>query len=145
MHTLRRLCLMSSARASCRTTFRSSQSRRSTTSASSASWTGFQLSSRESLCQVRAVHGLVTGPRLQHSQIKRLIGSIKFDVSISVLSYTTCSCVLPATAAPTRAEVTRMRTYKTKEEVEKSKTVTTTVVVTLLVIAVVVPMLQYYG
>ncbi len=38
-----------------------------------------------------------------------------------------------------------MRTYKTKEEVEKSKTVTSTVVITLLVIAVVVPMLQYYG
>lgn len=48
-------------------------------------------------------------------------------------------------AAPTRQEVNRERTYKTKEEVEKSKTVTSTVVVTLLVIAVVVPMLQYYG
>jgi cytochrome c-type biogenesis protein CcmH/NrfG len=47
--------------------------------------------------------------------------------------------------APRREDVIRQRTYKTKEEVEKSKTVTTTVVVTLLIIAVVVPMLQYYG
>ena len=47
--------------------------------------------------------------------------------------------------APKREEENRVRTYKTKEEVEKSKTVTTTVVVTLLIIAVVVPMLQYYG
>lgn len=55
-----------------------------------------------------------------------------------------CAAVVHA-AAPTRQEVNRERTYKTKEEVEKSKTVTSTVVVTLLVIAVVVPMLQYYG
>ena len=47
--------------------------------------------------------------------------------------------------APKREEGARQRTYKTKEEVEKSKSVTSTVVVTLLVIAVVVPMLQYYG
>jgi len=52
---------------------------------------------------------------------------------------------LPVPEAPKREDTTRMRTYKTKEEVEKSKTVTSTVVVTLLVIAVVVPMLQYYG
>lgn len=47
--------------------------------------------------------------------------------------------------APKRDEANRGRTYKTKEEVDKSKTVTSTVVVTLLIIAVVVPMLQYYG
>lgn len=47
--------------------------------------------------------------------------------------------------APKRNEENRVRTYKTKEEVEKSKSVTTSVVVTLLIIAVVVPMLQYYG
>lgn len=65
-------------------------------------------------------------------------------------SYQLCHSVnnnralLPA-EAPTRLDVSRQRTYKTKEEVEKSKTLTSTVVVTLLVIAVVVPMLQYYG
>lgn len=51
----------------------------------------------------------------------------------------------PVPEAPTREDANRGRTYKTKEEVEKSKTVTSTVVVTLLIIAVVVPMLQYYG
>lgn len=51
----------------------------------------------------------------------------------------------PVPDAPQRDEVNRGRTYKTKEEVESSKTVTSTVVVTLLIIAVVVPMLQYYG
>lgn len=48
-------------------------------------------------------------------------------------------------AAPQRADTTRQRTYKTKEETEKSKTVTSTVVLSLLLIACVVPMLQYYG
>lgn len=47
--------------------------------------------------------------------------------------------------APKRNDGTRKRTYKTKEETEKSKTVTSTVVLSLLLIAVVVPMLQYYG
>jgi len=47
--------------------------------------------------------------------------------------------------APIRADNTRQRTYKTKEETEKSKTVTSTVVLSLLLIACVVPMLQYYG
>lgn len=46
---------------------------------------------------------------------------------------------------PKRNEVNRERTYRTKEETEKSKNVTSTVVLTLLLIAVVVPMLQYYG
>lgn len=46
---------------------------------------------------------------------------------------------------PIRTDAERKRTYKTKEEVERTKTVSTTVVGTLLVIAVVVPMLQYYG
>lgn len=46
---------------------------------------------------------------------------------------------------PIRTEAERRRTYKTKEEVEKTKTVSTTVVGTLLFISVVVPMLQYYG
>ena len=54
-------------------------------------------------------------------------------------------CALLPAEAPTRQDVSRQRTYKTKEEVEKSKTLTSTVVVTLLIIAVVVPMLQYYG
>jgi uncharacterized membrane protein YgcG len=48
-------------------------------------------------------------------------------------------------AAPKRNDTTRQRTYKTKEETEKSKKVTGTVVATLLLIAFVVPMLQYYG
>jgi uncharacterized protein len=47
--------------------------------------------------------------------------------------------------APQRADTTRKRNFKTKEETENSKQVTSTVVITLLVIAVVVPMLQYYG
>lgn len=47
--------------------------------------------------------------------------------------------------APVRQDTTRQRTYKTKEETEKSKTVTSTVVLSLLLIACVVPMLQYYG
>ena len=51
----------------------------------------------------------------------------------------------PSSEAPKREEVDRQRNYKTKEEVEKSKTLTSTVVVTLLIIAVVVPMLQDYG
>ena len=48
-------------------------------------------------------------------------------------------------AAPERADQTRKRNYKTKEETDKSKPVTGTVVVTLLIIAVVVPMLQVGG
>ncbi|KAI8475847.1 MAG: hypothetical protein J3K34DRAFT_403008 [Monoraphidium minutum] len=47
--------------------------------------------------------------------------------------------------APRRNDAVRQRTYKTKEETEKSKTVTSTVVLTLLLIACIVPMLQYYG
>lgn len=48
-------------------------------------------------------------------------------------------------AAPKHNDAVRQRTYKTKEETEKSKTVTSTVVLSLLLIACVVPMLQYYG
>ncbi|KAG2442578.1 hypothetical protein HXX76_002663 [Chlamydomonas incerta] len=51
----------------------------------------------------------------------------------------------PVPEAPVRNEQNRERTYRTKEETEKSRNVTSTVVGTLLVIAVVVPMLQYYG
>lgn len=50
-----------------------------------------------------------------------------------------------AAEAPSRNEAVRQRTFKTKEETEKSKQVTSTVVISLLIIAVVVPMLQYYG
>ena len=46
---------------------------------------------------------------------------------------------------PIRNDKERKRTYKTKEEVEKAKTISTSVVGTLLFISVVVPMLQYYG
>jgi hypothetical protein len=46
------------------------------------------------------------------------------------------------TEAPKRNDAVRQRTYKTKAETEKSKTVTSTVVLTLLVIACVVPMLR---
>ncbi|KAG2499945.1 hypothetical protein HYH03_002232 [Edaphochlamys debaryana] len=48
-------------------------------------------------------------------------------------------------AAPTRQEANNARTYRTKEETDKSRNVTSTVVLSLLFIAVVVPMLQYYG
>merc|ERR1739848_190881 len=47
--------------------------------------------------------------------------------------------------APQRADSTRKRTYKTKEETARVKPVTGTIVVTLLLIAFVVPMLQFYG
>lgn len=43
---------------------------------------------------------------------------------------------------PVRDEGVRKRTYKTKEETEKTKSVTGTIVLTLLFIAFVVPMLQ---
>eukprot|EP00892_Ulva_mutabilis_P011303 jgi/Ulvmu1/8545/UM044_0079.1 len=46
---------------------------------------------------------------------------------------------------PIRNDAERKRTYKTKDEVDRTKTVSTTVVGTLLIISVVVPMLQYYG
>ncbi|KAJ9510181.1 hypothetical protein QJQ45_015653 [Haematococcus lacustris] len=46
---------------------------------------------------------------------------------------------------PVRADDTKRRTYRTKEETDKSKNITATVVASLLLIAVVVPMLQYYG
>jgi len=46
---------------------------------------------------------------------------------------------------PRRAENSRKRTYKTKEETDRVKPVTGTIVITLLVIAFVVPMLQFYG
>jgi uncharacterized protein len=47
--------------------------------------------------------------------------------------------------APERAGGERKRTYKTKEETARTKTVTATVVGTLLLIVFVVPMLQFYG
>eukprot|EP00884_Botryococcus_braunii_P022010 jgi/Botrbrau1/8493/Bobra.0029s0001.1 len=47
--------------------------------------------------------------------------------------------------APVRADNSRKRTYKTKEEVDKTRGVTTTIVVTLLGISFIVPMLQFYG
>jgi len=46
---------------------------------------------------------------------------------------------------PRRAEKTRKRTYKTREETDRVKPVTGAVVITLLLIAFVVPMLQFYG
>lgn len=46
---------------------------------------------------------------------------------------------------PVRTEDARKRTFKTKDEVERTKGVSSTVVGTLLFISVVVPMLQYYG
>eukprot|EP00882_Tetradesmus_deserticola_P001501 GHRQ01001621.1.p1 GENE.GHRQ01001621.1~~GHRQ01001621.1.p1 ORF type:complete len:266 (+),score=96.33 GHRQ01001621.1:215-1012(+) len=51
----------------------------------------------------------------------------------------------PVPEAPKRQDNVRQRTYKTKEETEKGKTVTSTVVLSLLLIACIVPMLQYYG
>lgn len=56
-----------------------------------------------------------------------------------------CVFALRSAEAPVRNEQNRERTYRTKEETEKSRNVTSTVVGTLLLIAVVVPMLQYYG
>ncbi|CAG9460456.1 unnamed protein product [Pedinophyceae sp. YPF-701] len=51
----------------------------------------------------------------------------------------------PDPGGPERKTTKRKRTFRTKEETEKSKSVTSTVVLTLLFISVVVPMLQYYG
>lgn len=51
----------------------------------------------------------------------------------------------PVPAAPKRNDQVRQRTFKTKEETDKSKGVTATVVGVLLLIAFVVPMLQYMG
>lgn len=68
------------------------------------------------------------------------------DNAVSLLFWWLCYAPAPAPAeGPKRNEVNRERTYRTKEETEKSKNVTSTVVLTLLLIAVVVPMLQYYG
>merc|ERR1711904_157481 len=47
--------------------------------------------------------------------------------------------------APQRNSNSKTRTYKTKEETERTKPVTGTIVLTLLAIAFVVPMLQFYG
>jgi len=47
--------------------------------------------------------------------------------------------------APKKADSSRKRTYKTKEETNRVKPVTGTIVLTLLLIAFVVPMLQFYG
>ncbi|GFH18302.1 predicted protein, partial [Haematococcus lacustris] len=52
---------------------------------------------------------------------------------------------LEGKTVPVRADDTKRRTYRTKEETDKSKNITATVVASLLLIAVVVPMLQYYG
>lgn len=68
----------------------------------------------------------------------------RLDELLSCLTAPMCMLHWPADA-PVRADQTRQRTYKTKEETEKSKTVTSTVVLSLLLIACVVPMLQYYG
>ena len=46
---------------------------------------------------------------------------------------------------PERADTSRKRTYKTKQETDKTRNVTGTIVLTLLGISVVVPMLQYWG
>jgi hypothetical protein len=57
-------------------------------------------------------------------------------------AYITFKCLLFAqhfhADGPVRADNTRKRTYRTKEETEASKSVTSTVVLTLLFIAVVV-------
>ena len=46
---------------------------------------------------------------------------------------------------PKKVETVGGRTYKTKEETDKTRNVTGTIVLVLLGISVVVPMLQYYG
>jgi uncharacterized protein len=51
----------------------------------------------------------------------------------------------PDPGAPQRADGTRKRTYKTKQEVDKTRNITSTIVLALLFISVVVPMLQYWG
>lgn len=51
----------------------------------------------------------------------------------------------PDPGAPQRADKERKRTYKTKDEVNKTRGLTSTIVLVLLFISVVVPMLQYWG
>lgn len=46
---------------------------------------------------------------------------------------------------PQRDTGERKRTYRTKSETQKSKSLTGPIVAALLVIAVVVPMVQYWG
>ena len=47
--------------------------------------------------------------------------------------------------APQRAAEGKQRTYKTKQETDKSRNVFATIVLVLLGISVIVPMLQYWG
>ena len=57
-----------------------------------------------------------------------------------------CMCAGQADPGPPeRADTSRKRTYKTKQETDKTRNVTGTIVLTLLGISVVVPMLQYWG
>lgn len=51
----------------------------------------------------------------------------------------------PDPGGPQRADKERKRTYKTKDEVNKTRGLTSTIVLVLLFISVVVPMLQYWG
>ena len=51
----------------------------------------------------------------------------------------------PDPGAPQRADKERKRTYKTKDEVNKTRGLTSTIVLVLLFISVAVPMLQYWG
>ena len=46
---------------------------------------------------------------------------------------------------PKKNEAVAGRNYKTREETDKSRTITATIVLVLLGISVVVPMLQYWG
>ena len=57
-----------------------------------------------------------------------------------------CMCAGQADPGPPeRTDTSRKRTYKTKQETDKTRNVTGTIVLTLLGISVVVPMLQYWG
>lgn len=69
--------------------------------------------------------------------------SHKEDANANVLLHAVAGSADPG--PPKKAVANTGRTYKTKEETAKTKTVTGTIVVVLLGISVVVPMLQYWG
>ncbi|KAK9805499.1 hypothetical protein WJX72_001601 [[Myrmecia] bisecta] len=102
---------------------------------------------------------LTGGPSFMKAVGDRLVDSIISD-NIPILTEAekfneaVTSCVKRIEAAlqgksdpgaPQRNEQVRQRTFKTKEETNKTRTVTATIVGTLLVISFVVPMLQYFG
>ncbi len=113
------------------------------------------------MCRQQALGG-VTGGSAAHArdlhrnaapiEAARTLCSIAFTVLIKlVTSFRLVKPVCDACSgkedpgAPQRADKERKRTYKTKDEVNKTRGLTSTIVLVLLFISVAVPMLQYWG